>query len=73
MKTKCVVYWHKCDPAAIESIRKKFGIPNYTTVNGESPCEVDEEQMKLLKRCESIGFLSVRMKKWCKNGGVFVW
>jgi hypothetical protein len=70
---KCVVYWKKCDPSAIRSIRAKFGIPNYTTINGESPCEVDEEQMKLLRQCEERGFLSIRMKKWCKNGAHYVW
>ena len=52
MKTKCVVYWKQCDPEAIEQIRKKFNIPLYTTVNGESPCEVDEEEMQLLRQCE---------------------
>ncbi len=73
MTTRCVVYWKKCDPSAIQSIREKFGIPNYTTINGESPCEVDEEQMALLRKCEERGFLSIRMKKWCKNGAHFVW
>ena len=73
MKTKCVVYWKKCDPEAVKSIRKKFNIPAYTTINGESPCEVDDEQMKLLREVEARGFLQIRMKKWCKNGEVFVW
>ncbi len=73
MKTKCVVYWKQCDPEAIEQIRKKFNIPLYTTVNGESPCEVDEEEMQLLRQCEERGFLSIRNKKWCKKGEVFVW
>ena len=58
---------------AIEQIRKKFNIPLYTTVNGESPCEVDEEEMQLLRQCEERGFLSIRNKKWCKKGEVFVW
>lgn len=70
---KCVVYWKKCAPDAIEAIRKKFGIPHYTTINGESPCEVDDEQLELLKECERRGFLQIRNKKWCKNGEVFVW
>ncbi|MBQ7204635.1 MAG: hypothetical protein IJS04_02225 [Muribaculaceae bacterium] len=70
---KCVVYWRKCDPEAIKSIRDKFGIPYYTTVNGESPCEVDDEQMALLKQCEARGFLQIRNKKWCKIGDLFVW
>lgn len=72
--TRCVVYWHnRVSPEAIEAIRKKFGIPHYTTVNGESPCEVDDEQMALLRECERRGFLAIRQKKWCKNGDQFIW
>jgi hypothetical protein len=73
MKTKCVIYWKQCDPKAIEQIREKFNIPHYTTINGESPCEVDDEQMQLLRQCEERGFLSIRDKKWYKKGEVFVW
>ncbi len=72
-KTRCVVYWNKCDPRAIEALRSKFNIPHYTTVNGESPVEVDDEQMELLRECERRGFLQIRPKKWCKNGDLFVW
>jgi hypothetical protein len=73
MKTKCVVYWKKrATPEAIEAIRRKFNIPHYTTLNGESPVEVDDEQMKLLRECERKEFLQIRMKKWCKNGDLFV-
>lgn len=72
--TKCVIYWRAgVDPAAIASLREKFGIPQYTTVNGESPCEVDYEQMQLLRECERRGFLTIRDKKWRKNGDQFIW
>ncbi|MBR4828189.1 MAG: hypothetical protein IKZ92_00085 [Muribaculaceae bacterium] len=70
---KCVIYWKCRDPEAIESIREKFGIPHYTTINGESPCEVDDDQVELLRECERRGFFSIRDKKWCKKGEVFVW
>ena len=70
---KCVVYWKCSDPEAIRLIREKFKIPNYTTINGESPVEVNKDQVELLKECERRGFFSIRDKKWRKNGEVFVW
>lgn len=76
MKIRCTVYWIKTDnPSSsdnIEKIRKRFNIPHYTTVNGESPVEVDEEEMKLLKECQRLGFIQIRNRKWEKKGDLYI-
>ena len=45
-----------------ESIREKFGIPSYMSVNHETPCDIREEDMEMLRECERRGFLKIRFK-----------
>ena len=46
----------------IEKIRKKFGISSYMSVNRETPCNIKEEDMELLRETEKRGFIQIRNK-----------
>lgn len=73
MKIRCTVFWCKgSTPATIEKIRERFAIPHYTTLNGESPCELEEEDFKVLKECENRGFLKIIPRNWSKNGKEYI-
>lgn len=45
-----------------ESIREKFGISSYMSVNHETTCDIREEDMEMLRECERRGFLKIRFK-----------
>lgn len=71
-KIKLVVYWNTRDENIIKRIRKRFGMPTYTTINGWTPAEILEEDMPLLEETARRGFISIlRHLKWCKNGGTY--
>lgn len=65
---KVTIYWntrHLPREKALEikeKIKAKFGIPDYTTINGETPCEIRDEDMEILKECERRGFIQIRKK-----------
>lgn len=59
---KTVIYWVVKDPTIILRIREKFNIPSYTTVNGETDCEIKDEDIKLLRETEKRGFIQIRNK-----------
>lgn len=44
-------------------ICKKFGISDYMSVNHETPCDIRDEDMELLKECEKRGFIQIRNKR----------
>ncbi len=69
---RLIIRWATKDRAAIEAIRKRFGIPRYTTVNGLSPVELKPEDREVFEECERRGFFSIIRRKWCKNGAHFV-
>lgn len=45
-----------------EAIRKRFGISDYMSVNYETPCEIREEDMDLLRETARRGFVELRFK-----------
>lgn len=51
-KQKVTIYWNtrhiKLEdiPEVKRRIRERFGIPNHTTVNGETDCYIREEDME---------------------------
>lgn len=45
-------------------ICRKFGISDYMSVNHETPCDIKDEDMELLRECEKRGFLQIRKKQW---------
>lgn len=56
------ICWITKDRESIEKIRKKFGISSYMSVNRETPCDIKEEDMELLKETEKRGFIQIRNK-----------
>lgn len=70
-KTRLWVRWVTRDENTIERIRRRFGIPRYTTLNGFSPAEIQDEDMEILEETARRGFISIFREKWCKNGGTF--
>lgn len=67
---KVVINWRTRDREAIRLIRKRFGIPTYTTVNGLSPADISDEDMAMFEETAKRGFFSFWHQKWCINGGV---
>ena len=55
---KVTIYWVTKDSDKIARIRERFGIGTYRSVNGETPAEIREEDMELLRR----GFIQIRNK-----------
>lgn len=41
-------------------ICRKFGISDYMSINHETPCDIKDEDMELLRECEKRGFLQIR-------------
>ena len=41
-------------------IREKFGITAGTTINGETPAEIKDEDLPLLEETARRGFISIR-------------
>ena len=56
------ICWNTKDRNTIDKIRKKFGIPSYMSVNRETPCNIKEEDMELLRENEKRGFIQIRNK-----------
>lgn len=61
---KVTIYW----PCAItkdlvEKIRERFGITAGTTINGETPAEIKDEDFELLEETARRGFISIRRYK----------
>ena len=57
------IYWTTHDREDIKRIREKFNIPNYTSINGETPCDVSDSDLKLLLETEKRGFIQLRKKE----------
>lgn len=57
------VYWVTKDQSIIKWIRERFGIPSYTSINGETPCDIKDEDMPLLRECERKKVIQIRIKK----------
>lgn len=64
---KVVIYWRTANKETIRRIREKFGIPYYTSVNGETFADISESDMPLLLRCEQLGYVQLRAKKQLKS------
>lgn len=60
---KVTIYWNTkhIDPKQIPEIKKRirdrFNIPDYTTVNGETVCNIRDEDMELLRETEKRGYI----------------
>ncbi|MBJ2189127.1 MAG: hypothetical protein JFR41_10955 [Muribaculaceae bacterium] len=69
---RLIIRWNTRDPEAIAAIRKRFGIPAYTTVNGWSPVEIEPEDMPVFDECARRNFFGIIRRKWSKNGGRYI-
>lgn len=56
------IYWKTKDIGAIYDIRRWFNLPSYTSINGETPCEVNEDNLEKLKVFEEKGLIQIRYK-----------
>lgn len=70
---KGIVRWRTDDPAAIGKIRKRFGIPSYSTLNGWCPCEIEEADMEVFRECVRRGFFLFREVEWRRCGSSYAW
>lgn len=57
---KVTIYWRTKNRDKQDKIRDKFHLPYYTTVNGETEGEVNDELIDLLRECEKRGFIKIR-------------
>lgn len=57
-----VIYWVTKDQEIIKWIKDRFNISSYTSVNGESPANIKDEDWELLKECEKKGKIQIRNK-----------
>lgn len=51
-----------CQKCFYGDICRKFGISSYMSVNHETPCEIRDKDLPLLRECERRGFLQIRFK-----------
>ena len=64
---KTTIYWVTRDRESIRKIRHKFGIPFYTSVNGETETDIPDGLMPLLMECERRGYIQIRHKTKTNN------
>ncbi len=67
-----VIYWLTRDAEAIAAIRNRFNLPRYTTINGYTPAAPKPDDMEMFEECARRGFFSIIRRKWCKNGGQYI-
>lgn len=53
------IYW-RCNVMEKRAMIERFSIPVYTTINGETPFEVDEDLLDDLRRYERNGLIEIR-------------
>ena len=61
---KVLIYWPNTTSRELEKrIRERFGVTAGTTVNGETPAEIKEEDYPMLEETARRGFISLRKYK----------
>lgn len=56
------IYWVTKDPDKISRIQARFGLGTYVSVNGETPANIKDEDIELLRETEKRGFIQLRFK-----------
>lgn len=59
---KVTIYWMTKDESIRKRIRERFGISDYMSVNAETPAEIKDEDVELLRETENRGFIQLRFK-----------
>ena len=62
MKQKMTIYWKTKNSTLIDNIRKRFGISEGMTINGENAVTVSDEELAELRKYEADGFIELRNK-----------
>lgn len=66
---KLTIYWPSRISSELEkTIRDRFGITGGTTVNGETPAEIKDEDLPVLEDTARRGFIELRGFKPSLNG-----
>lgn len=61
-KQKMTIYWKTRNLTLIDNIRKRFGISEGMSVNGENSVTVSDEELAELRKYEADGFIELRNK-----------
>lgn len=60
---KLTIYFCHSDKATNDRIRERFGMPMVgMTINGELACDINDDDIDLLKETEKRGFIKIRRK-----------
>ena len=62
MKHRMTIYWKTKNSTLIDNIRKRFGISEGMSVNGENAVSATDEELAELRKYESEGFIELRNK-----------
>ena len=73
MEMKIIVRWRTRDEESIAHIRRRFGFPSYTTLNGWTPGLLKAEDKESLDDYVTFGFLTYRQADWSFNGVTYSW
>lgn len=73
MAVKVIISWRTRDREAIAAMRKYFGIPKYTTVNGLTPAAIEDKDMPMFEETARRGFFRYRRIEWTFNGISYSW
>lgn len=73
MAVKVVIYWVTKDESAIAAIRKHFKLPKYTTLNGQTPGEIEPKDMPMFEETARRGFFRYQRTEWTFNGATYSW
>jgi|GEM_PF-432383 len=70
---KIVIHWNTKDEEAIRLIRERFGIPRYTTVNGQTPAVLPADDILMFEETVRRGYFTYRRVDWTFNGATYSW
>lgn len=71
--TKVIVRWQTKNAESIRLIRKRFDIPQYTTINGHSPAIIKPADKEVFLETVRRGFISYLPVDWSFNGFSYSW
>ncbi len=70
---KIVISWITKDEEAIQMTRERFGIPCYTTINGQSPAILPTDDIDMFEETVRRGYFTYRCVDWTFNGATYSW
>ena len=59
---RVTIYWRTKDGGLIDRIRRRFGMSEGMSVNGENSVAVSDEELAELRKYEADGFIELRNK-----------